>query len=167
MKHTALILLAAISLNVSCQNNSNKTMSKEEKQSADSLHKNNPYYSHTDTTTLHVSNEEWKKILPADVYTIGREANTERTFTGKYWDYEGIGTYYCAVCGNALFKSDSKFASGCGWPSFFESIRKNSTIYKADNSYGMVRTEVLCGCGWPSFFESIRKNSTIYKADNS
>src|ERR1051326_6842320 len=145
---TMLILfipLITLIPSVSCQNNSTKTMSKEEKQSTDSLHKNNPYYSHTDTTSLNVPNSEWKKILPADVYAVGREATTERAFTGKYWDYEGTGTYYCAVCGNALFKSDSKFASGCGWPSFFESIRKNSTIYKSDNSFGMARTEVLCG----------------------
>ena len=139
------ILCTSISLNVSCQNNSKQTMSKEEKKSADPQHANNPYYSHADTNTLKVSNEEWKKILPADVYEVAREANTERAFTGKYWDYEDIGTYYCAVCGNALFKSDSKFASGCGWPSFFESIRKNSTAYKSDNTYGMIRTEVQCG----------------------
>jgi peptide-methionine (R)-S-oxide reductase len=123
-------------------------MSNEKKSSQDSLHKNNPYYSHTDTASLKVSNEEWRKILPEEVYAVGREANTERAFTGKYWDFEGIGTYYCAVCGNALFKSDSKFASGCGWPSFFQSIRPNSTVYKKDTSYGMIRTEVLCGrCG--------------------
>ncbi len=132
----------AICTAVSCQNNSS-TMNNEKKSD-----KKNPYYSHTDTSTLKVSNEEWKKILPEEVYEVGREANTERAFTGKYWDFEGIGTYYCAVCGNALFKSDSKFASGCGWPSFFESIRPNSTVYKKDSSYGMIRTEVLCGrCG--------------------
>ncbi|HEY4798452.1 MAG TPA: peptide-methionine (R)-S-oxide reductase MsrB [Bacteroidia bacterium] len=108
----------------------------------------NAYYSHTDTTSLQVSNAEWKKILPAEVYAVGREANTEHAFTGKYWNYEGVGTYYCAVCGNALFRSDAKFASGCGWPSFYESIRNNSTVYKVDKSYGMIRTEVLCGrCG--------------------
>ena len=121
------------------------TMNNLETSPQDSLHKNNPYYSHTDTAVLNVNNAEWKKILLPDVYAVAREANTESAFTGKYWDYEGTGSYYCAVCGNALFKSDSKFASGCGWPSFFESIRKNSTIYKSDNSYGMARTEVLCG----------------------
>ncbi|MBI3501233.1 MAG: peptide-methionine (R)-S-oxide reductase MsrB [Bacteroidetes bacterium] len=120
-------------------------MSNEEKKPADPQHANNPYYSHSDTTPLNVSNAEWKKILSPDVYAVAREANTERAFTGKYWNYEGIGTYYCAVCGNPLFRSDSKFASGCGWPSFFESIRKNSTVYKKDSSFGMERTEVLCG----------------------
>ncbi|HLG34826.1 MAG TPA: peptide-methionine (R)-S-oxide reductase MsrB [Bacteroidia bacterium] len=105
----------------------------------------NPYYSRTDTTELKVSDAEWKKILPEDVYAVAREKDTERAFTGKYWDFEGIGAYYCAVCGNALFRSDEKFASNCGWPSFFETIRKNSVKYVEDNSYNMMRTEVLCG----------------------
>lgn len=105
----------------------------------------NPYYSHTDTTTLQVSDAEWKKILPEDVYYIAREKGTERAFTGKYWDFEGKGTYYCAVCGNALFKSDGKFASECGWPSFFEPIRASAMTYHDDRSYGMIRIEVNCG----------------------
>jgi peptide-methionine (R)-S-oxide reductase len=105
----------------------------------------NPYYSRTDTNTLDVSDAEWKKILPDSIYKISREKDTEYAFSGKYWNFEGIGTYFCAVCGNALFRSDSKFASSCGWPSFFETLRKNSVIYSPDNSYGMQRTEVLCG----------------------
>ena len=108
----------------------------------------NPYYSRTDTTKLNVSDAEWKKVLPQDVYDVARDKSTERAFTGKYNDFDGLGTYYCAACGNALFKSDSKFSSGCGWPSFFETIRKNSVEYHTDKSYNMVRTEVLCGrCG--------------------
>lgn len=105
----------------------------------------NPYYSRTDTAKLTVANAEWKRILPAELYYIAREAGTERAFTGKYWDFEGTGTYYCAVCGNALFKSDSKFASGCGWPSFFEAIRPTSVVYLVDKSHGMIRDEVRCG----------------------
>ncbi len=108
-------------------------------------HTNNPHYSRTDTTHLHVSDAEWKKILPADLYAVAREQATERAFTGQYWDADTKGTYYCAVCGNTLFKSDAKFASSCGWPSFFEAIRPNSVIYRDDNSHGMHRTEVLCG----------------------
>jgi peptide-methionine (R)-S-oxide reductase len=107
--------------------------------------KQNPYYSHTDTTILKVSDAEWKKILPEDVYHIAREQGTERAFTGKYWDFTGIGTYYCAVCGNALFKSEGKFASECGWPSFFEPIRATAVTYKDDLSYNMERIEVNCG----------------------
>jgi peptide-methionine (R)-S-oxide reductase len=109
---------------------------------------NNPYYDRTATTPLNVSNEEWKRILPPDVFAIARQAATERAFTGKFWDFEGIGTYYCAVCGQPLFRSDAKFASSCGWPSFFQSLTKGATHYHRDTSHGMIRTEVTCGrCG--------------------
>jgi peptide-methionine (R)-S-oxide reductase len=104
----------------------------------------NPYYSRTDTTPLHVSDDEWKKILPHDLYVVAREKGTQQAFTGKYWDSDAKGTYYCAVCGNRLFRSDAKFASTCGWPSFFEAARPNSVIYKEDNSHGMHRIEVEC-----------------------
>ncbi len=104
----------------------------------------NPYYSRTDTTHLNVSNAEWKKILPEDLYAVAREQDTERPFTGKYWDADTKGTYYCAVCGNKLFRSDAKFASSCGWPSFFETETANSVLYKDDRSHGMQRIEVEC-----------------------
>ena len=107
-------------------------------------HENNPYYSTTDTSHLKVTNAVWKKILPAQLYAVAREKATERAFSGKYWNQDAKGTYYCAVCGNVLFKSTAKFASTCGWPSFFEPIRKNGVIYKADKSYDMNRTEVTC-----------------------
>ena len=89
--------------------------------------------------------EEWKKVLSPEVYEISRLKGTERAFTGKYWDTEKLGNYYCAACGNALFKSDAKFASSCGWPSFYEALRTNSVRYVEDRTYGMVRVEVLCG----------------------
>lgn len=111
----------------------------------DNKPKENPYYSRTDISKLNITDAEWKKILPDNVYQIGREKGTERSFTGKYWNSEGLGIYYCAVCGNALFRSDGKFASSCGWPSFFETIRENSVLYESDSSHGMQRTEVLCG----------------------
>ena len=111
-------------------------------------HENNPYYSNTDTHKLNISDAEWKKILSADLYAVAREQSTERPFAGKYWNSSAHGTYYCAVCGNVLFRSDAKFASNCGWPSFFEPIRKKNVIYKSDNSYNMHRTEVICArCG--------------------
>ncbi|CAM4019236.1 peptide-methionine (R)-S-oxide reductase [Pedobacter westerhofensis] len=115
------------------------------KSTMDITHQNNPYYSRTDDTVLHIENAEWKKILPSDLYHVSREQGTERAFTGKYWDSDELGDYYCAVCGNHLFKSDAKFASSCGWPSFFEAIKPNSVIYKEDNAYGMRRIEVTCG----------------------
>ena len=105
----------------------------------------NPYYSNTDTTKLHLTDAEWKKVLPEDVYEVTRHADTERPFTGKYWNTDEKGTYYCAACGNKLFRSGAKFASSCGWPSFFEQDNKNSVIYKNDYSLGMERIEALCG----------------------
>lgn len=111
-------------------------------------HENNPYYSNTDTKKLNVSNKEWKKILSPELYAVARESATQPAFTGEYWNKNPRGTYYCAVCGNKLFRSDAKFESTCGWPSFFETVRKNSVIYKPDNSLGMDRTEVICErCG--------------------
>lgn len=107
-------------------------------------HENNPYYSTTDTAHLRVSDAEWKTILPAALYHVAREKGTETAFTGKYWKDNPRGTYYCAVCGNRLFRSDSKFSSTCGWPSFFEAVRPNSVLYRPDSSYGMDRTEVMC-----------------------
>ncbi len=105
----------------------------------------NPFFSKIETDKLNVSNEEWKKVLPADVYHIARQKGTERPYTSQYEELNEIGTYYCAVCGNALFRSDTKFESGCGWPSFYEPISKTSVIYEADNTYSMRRTEVMCG----------------------
>lgn len=105
----------------------------------------NPYYSRTDQTKLNVNNKEWKKILSPSLYAVAREGATERAFTGKYNDFDAKGTYFCAVCGNKLFRSDAKFASTCGWPSFFEADRKGSVIYREDKSYNMIRTEVRCG----------------------
>lgn len=108
----------------------------------------NPYYSRTDQTKLNVPDSEWKKVLPKDLYEVSRNKATERSFTGKYWDFTGKGTYYCAACGFRLFRSDAKFASECGWPSFFEQEDPGSVVFKSDRSYGMNRTEALCGrCG--------------------
>jgi peptide-methionine (R)-S-oxide reductase len=106
---------------------------------------NNPVYSKTDTTPVNMSEEEWKKILPRNVYQVAREKGTERPWSSEYETSKEIGTFYCAVCGNALFKSDAKFESGCGWPSFYEPISEKSVIYETDTSYGMVRKEVMCG----------------------
>lgn len=98
-----------------------------------------------DTEKVVLSNEEWKKKLSHEVYHVAREKGTERPFTSKYEHSSEIGTYYCAACGNALFESDTKFESGCGWPSFYKPISKGSVIYAHDKSYGMNRTEVTCG----------------------
>lgn len=106
---------------------------------------NNPVYSRTDSTKVNLSEEEWKKILSPEVYYIARQKGTERPWTSKYEHFNEVGTYYCAACGFPLFKSDTKFDSGCGWPSFYEPISKGAIIYTPDYSHGMVRTEVQCG----------------------
>jgi peptide-methionine (R)-S-oxide reductase len=111
----------------------------------DNTNQNNPFYSNTDKSKLEVSEQEWEKILPKEIYQVARQKGTERPWTSKYETSDEIGTYYCAVCGNALFRSDTKFESGCGWPSFYEPISKGSIIYTPDNSHGMKRTEVECG----------------------
>ena len=107
--------------------------------------KKHPLYSHNDTSKLNISDDEWRKYLPEEVFYIARKKGTERPGTSKWEHYKEIGTYYCAACGNALFKSDTKFDSGCGWPSFYEPISKGSIIYTPDHSHGMIRTEVQCG----------------------
>ncbi len=111
----------------------------------DSANKNNPVYSHSDTNKVVLSEEEWKKILPSEIFSIARQKGTERPWTSKFEGFKEVGTYYCAACGNALFRSDAKFESGCGWPSFYDPISKSSIIYTPDNTHGMQRTEVQCG----------------------
>lgn len=139
VRNILMILTAIASLQCSySQNNVNKTY-------MDSLRKNNPVYSKTDTGSVNISEEEWKKILPRDVYNIARMKGTEMPWSSPLERFNEKGTYYCAACGNALFKSDTKFESGCGWPSFYEPISKTSIIYTPDRSHGMVRTEVQCG----------------------
>ena len=105
----------------------------------------NPVYSRSDQSAVNLTDEQWKKILPKNVYEIARNKGTERPYSSPLEDNHEIGTYYCAVCGNPLFRSDTKFESGCGWPSFYEPVSKSSIIYAADHGHGMDRTEVMCG----------------------
>jgi peptide-methionine (R)-S-oxide reductase len=109
------------------------------------IKKENPVYSRSDTSRVALPEEEWKKILSPEVFQVARQKGTERPWTSKFETSKEIGTYYCAVCGNPLFKSDTKFESGCGWPSFYQPISRASIIYTPDNMHGMKRTEVQCG----------------------
>ncbi len=94
------------------------------------------------------SDDEWRKVLTDEQYRILREKGTERAFTGKYWNTKDPGSYVCAACGAELFKSDNKFDSGCGWPSFYKPASDAIIDEHVDKSYGMVRTEVTCArCG--------------------
>lgn len=143
MIRSLLIIALATSLQ-QCSYSQNNS-SKNNTANMDSLKKNNPVYSNTDTSEVKMNDEEWKKILPGDVYYIARMKGTERPWTSKFENFFEKGTYYCAACGNPLFKSDTKFESGCGWPSFYEPISKTSLINTPDHSHGMIRTEVQCG----------------------
>ncbi|MEO7505914.1 MAG: peptide-methionine (R)-S-oxide reductase MsrB [Pyrinomonadaceae bacterium] len=91
------------------------------------------------------SDEEWRNELTPEQYAVAREKGTERPFTGKYNDAKEPGVYRCAACGNELFRSDEKFDSGSGWPSFTAPIDKSNVITETDKSHGMIRTEVKCG----------------------
>ncbi len=94
------------------------------------------------------SGEEWKEKLSKEQYHVLREKGTERAFTGKLLNNHENGMYVCAGCGAELFSSDTKFESGTGWPSFYQSANKENVGEKADNSWFMHRTEVLCNkCG--------------------
>ena len=98
--------------------------------------------------TVVKSEAEWRALLTAEQYEVTRLKGTERAFTGKYWNHHADGTYRCVCCGQILFDSGAKFDSGCGWPSFFESIKKENVRLVPDDSHGMQRTEVLCRrCG--------------------
>jgi peptide-methionine (R)-S-oxide reductase len=90
------------------------------------------------------SDEEWKKLLTPDQYFILREAGTEQPYTGALEKNHQHGTYYCAACGLALFRSSTKFESGTGWPSFWAPIYKQNVIEEEDRSLDMVRTAVSC-----------------------
>lgn len=116
------------------------------KQKKDTLmEKKNPYYDPNRKDAVVVSDDVWKNILSPEVYEVARQKGTERPFTSAFENSKEVGTFHCAVCGNPLFKSNAKFESGCGWPSFFEPITKSSILYIPDNTHGMQRTEVECG----------------------
>jgi peptide-methionine (R)-S-oxide reductase len=96
--------------------------------------------SHTDA--------EWRARLTPEQYRVTRRKGTERAFTGEYVDTKDTGVYRCAGCGAELFRSDAKYDSGSGWPSFVEPTSLESVVTETDTSYGMIRTEVMCAsCG--------------------
>ena len=90
---------------------------------------------------------EWRAQLDPETYRVTRQAGTERPFSGRFNDTTTAGTYTCVCCGLPLFRSDTKFDSGCGWPSFFEPLDGANLVELRDTTHGMVRVEIRCtGC---------------------
>ena len=90
------------------------------------------------------TDESWKAQLTPEQFEVCRKKGTEQAFTGIYCDCKDNGTYNCSCCGTKLFSSDTKFDSGTGWPSFYAALEKDRILEKKDNTFGMVRTEILC-----------------------
>ncbi|MSP37328.1 MAG: peptide-methionine (R)-S-oxide reductase [Deltaproteobacteria bacterium] len=90
------------------------------------------------------NDDEWKKQLTDEQFSVARKKGTERAFTGEYWDNHEKGTYRCICCGNELFSSETKFDSGTGWPSFYAPVAADNVETETDTSYGMRRVEALC-----------------------
>jgi peptide-methionine (R)-S-oxide reductase len=94
------------------------------------------------------TDDEWRRDLTPMQYAVLRKGQTERAFTGAYWNTKDDGRYVCAGCGTELFTSADKFDSGCGWPSYTQAIAEGRIVERPDTSHGMVRTEVSCAkCG--------------------
>ena len=91
-----------------------------------------------------LTDDEWKKRLTPEQYRVTRQAATEPPFTGEYWNTKEPGVYRCVACNTELFRSDTKFDSGSGWPSFYAAVDDGRVDQPRDRSHGMVRTEVLC-----------------------
>jgi peptide-methionine (R)-S-oxide reductase len=100
----------------------------------------------SDTRTLKVNktDAEWREQLTPEQYQVARGHGTERAFTGPYWDNHDKGTYYCVCCGKPLFRSETKFESGTGWPSYYQPIEGDAVVEHVDRSHGMMRTEARC-----------------------
>jgi peptide-methionine (R)-S-oxide reductase len=90
------------------------------------------------------SDDEWREQLSEEEFQIARCSATERAFSGRYWDEKAAGTYHCICCDKPLFRSEAKYDSGTGWPSFFEPIGQDAVSENVDSSGGMVRTESVC-----------------------
>ena len=90
------------------------------------------------------SDEEWRRELSPEEYAVLRQAGTERAWTGELLEEKRTGVYHCRACGNELFRSDTKFESHCGWPSFYDPTNSDAVTLREDRSFGMTRVEVRC-----------------------
>lgn len=142
MKNFIVIITLFIGL-VSCNQSVNKPINNQkeevvevvEDKPGDTIKIDKPYSEYTE--------EDWKKVLTDDQFWVLRKKGTERSFTGELLNNKEEGIYKCAGCELPLFKSETKFKSGTGWPSFYDEI-KDSVLEVPDNSHGMTRIEVVC-----------------------
>jgi peptide-methionine (R)-S-oxide reductase len=134
-----IIFCAMILLAIGCSNS--KSSSAQQASNNDDNKTGNSIANNGIPTT----EEGWKTKLSEQEYYVLREKGTERAFTGKYDKFWEDGTYVCKGCATPLFLSNTKFNSGTGWPSFYESINKDNVKEVVDNAMGMTRTEVVCG----------------------
>jgi peptide-methionine (R)-S-oxide reductase len=96
------------------------------------------------TEKMDKTDAEWRQQLTDEQYRVTRKKGTESAFTGEYWDTKKHGVFHCVCCGEPLFESETKYDSGTGWPSFSAPVDESKVALETDESYGMVRTEVMC-----------------------
>ena len=98
------------------------------------------------TTKMKKTEAEWRALLTPEQFRICREKGTEAPFSGEYLNHSATGVYACTGCKTPLFRSDAKFESGCGWPSYWAPLTNDAILCREDNSLGMRRTEIMCAC---------------------
>lgn len=96
------------------------------------------------TSKVRKTESEWREQLTPEQYHVTRQKGTERAFTGRFWDNHAAGVYRCVCCGAELFRSDEKFDSGSGWPSYWQPVAPQAVRTEDDHSHFMTRTEVMC-----------------------
>ena len=131
---------------VSCNaQESNRSKSSNPKMNTLTKHKE---ISKNHDFTVQKNDSDWKKILSPEQYRILREKGTERPCSSELEEVYDGSKYSCAACGNELFDSETKFDSGCGWPSFYEALNPDKIVVQTDRTHGMIRTEIMCAkCG--------------------
>jgi peptide-methionine (R)-S-oxide reductase len=149
MTKVIILAVAALALGAFAYSRSNQDLamnapSQPEKSSTSTAAAVDPDAPGVDPETIDWSKVDWKERLSPKEYAIMRQADTERAFTGEYWNFDEQGAYNCRGCGLPLFKSDAKFDAGCGWPSFDKTVSDKAVVEIEDNSYGMRRIEVRC-----------------------
>lgn len=137
-----LLLMAAIAIAKAWTNYQERPLP------ADSLAAASTHEGSTLKPKIQKSDDQWREQLTDEQYHVTRQKGTERPYTGEFWNFKEQGTYKCVCCGAELFTSETKYDSGCGWPSFYAPSKAENFHEEVDRTHGMVRTEVMCSqCG--------------------